>query len=103
MILKSGKEEKKMTGKLISRLIMVLLMLAFGVTLATAKDVPRMTVDELKALLGTPDVVIIDVRINGDWSGSTEKIMGAVREDPGDVKSWSKKYSKEKTLVLYCA
>ena len=92
-----------MTGKSISRLIMVLFMLAFGVTLATAKDVPRMTVDELKALLGTPDVVIIDVRINGDWSGSTEKIMGAIREDPHDVRSWAKKYSKEKTLVLYCA
>lgn len=78
-------------------------MLAFGVTLATAKDVPRMPVDELKALLGTPDVVIIDVRINGDWNGSTEKILGAVREDPRDVRSWAKKYSKEKTLVLYCA
>ena len=82
---------------------MVFFWLAFGVTLATAKDVPRMTVDELKALLGNPDVVIIDVRINGDWNGGSEKIMGAVREDPRDVKSWAKKYSKEKTLVLYCA
>lgn len=91
-----------MTGKSISRL-MVFFLLAFGVTLAAAKDVPRMTVDELKALLGNPDVVIIDVRINGDWNGSTEKIMGAVREDPHGVKSWAKKYSKGKTLVLYCA
>ena len=91
-----------MTGKSIT-LIMVFFLLVFGTTLAAAKDVPRMTVDELKALLGNPDVVIIDVRIDGDWNGSTEKIMGAVREDPRDVKSWAKKYSKEKTLVLYCA
>ena len=91
-----------MTKKSIT-LIMVFFLLVFGVTLAAAKDVPRMTVDELKAQLTNPEVVIIDVRINGDWNGSTEKIMGAVREDPRDVKSWAKKYSKEKTLVLYCA
>jgi rhodanese-related sulfurtransferase len=91
-----------MTQKSIT-LIMVFFLLVFGTTLAAAKDVPRMTVDELKALLGNPDVVIIDVRIDRDWNGSTEKIKGAVREDPRDVNSWAKKYSKEKTLVLYCA
>jgi rhodanese-related sulfurtransferase len=92
-----------MIGKSIGRLISVLFLLVFGITMAAAKDVPRMTVDELKALLGTPDVVILDVRINSDWNRSTEKIMGAVREDPSEVKVWAKKYSKEKTLVLYCA
>ena len=92
-----------MTGKWISRLIMVFFWLALGVISATAKEVPRMTVDELKALLGNPEVVILDVRIDRDWNGATEKIMGAVREDPHEVGSWVKKYAKEKTLVLYCA
>ncbi len=40
----------------------------------------------------------------GDWDNSKVKIQGAVREDPDkNVKSWAEKYSKDKTIVLYCA
>lgn len=62
-----------------------------------------MTKEELKAMLGKPDLIIIDVRTGSDWLGSDLKIKGAIREDPEDVGSWAKKYSKDKTLVLYCA
>lgn len=70
---------------------------------AAAKDVPRMTKEELKALLGNPDVVVIDVRTDNDWQESREKIKGAVRETPENVGEWMNKYSKDKTLVFYCA
>jgi len=72
-------------------------------TFAKSADVPRMTKDELKVMLGNPDLVIIDVRAKKDWTDGDSKIKGAIREDPESVKSWAEKYSKDKTIVLYCA
>jgi hypothetical protein len=56
-----------------------------GLTTARADDVPRMTKEELRARLGAPELVILDLRIGRDWQASDLKIKGAVREDPGDV------------------
>jgi rhodanese-related sulfurtransferase len=72
-------------------------------TLARSADVPRVKKDELKAMLGNSDLVILDVRYKKDWTDSDSKIKGAIREDPESVKSWAEKYSKDKTFVLYCA
>lgn len=69
----------------------------------TAKEVQRMTTESLKARLGDADLVVIDVRIEGDWKESDQKIAGAVREDPTALDTWAGKYPMEKTLVLYCA
>ena len=84
---------------------MAFIFLAAGVFTATAlsADAPRMTKEELKALLSSPDLIVVDVRYGKDWTDSDSKIKGAVREDPGKIGSWAKNYSKEKTLVLYCA
>jgi rhodanese-related sulfurtransferase len=76
---------------------------AFFATPAAAQDVKRMTIEELKGMLGNPDLVIVDVRRGGDWKSSTVKVKGAVREDPEKVDTWVSKYPKDKTLVLYCA
>ena len=64
-------------------------------------EVPRLTPDELRPMIGNPDVVIIDVRVGDEWTKSKEKIQGAVREDPEKVNQWSVKYPKEKTIVFY--
>jgi rhodanese-related sulfurtransferase len=89
------------------RLFIVAFLIFFVVgmltTFAESADIPRMTVDELKAMLGNSDLVTVDVRGSGDWAESDLKIKGAVREDPVAVETWAKKYSKDKTLVLYCA
>ena len=77
--------------------------LGIGLPLVLSADVPRMTKDELKALLGNPDLVPLDVRSESDWKDSDLKIQGAIREEPKQIDSWSKKYSKEKIIVLYCA
>ncbi len=66
-------------------------------------DVPRMPADELKARLGDPALVVIDVRQAADWEASPAKIKGAMREDYKDVSGWASNYSKDKTIVLYCA
>lgn len=79
------------------------LFVACAGAVPSGADVPRMTGEELRALLGTDNVVVVDVRAGGDWARSDEKIEGAVREDPGSVESWAAKYGKDKTLVLYCA
>ena len=84
---------------------MMSIFLTFGVftTFAISADVPRMTKEELKGLLSDPGLIIVDVRLGRDWTGSDLKIKGAVREDPQNIESWANKYSKDKTLVLYCA
>jgi hypothetical protein len=70
---------------------------------AFAAEVPRMEKEELKANLGNSEAVIIDVRAYTDWLLSGDKIKGALREDYRNFEGWSAKYSKDKTLVLYCA
>ena len=70
---------------------------------AAAQDAKRMTIEELKGMLGNPDLVIVDVRRDGDWNSSAIKVKGALREDPEKVDTWMSKYSKDKTLVFYCA
>ena len=78
-------------------------VLSITISSAMSADVPRMTKEELKALLEKGDVVVLDLRSGKDWKSSEFMIQKAVREDPGQVASWAKKYPKEKTLVLYCA
>jgi hypothetical protein len=59
--------------------------------------------EEVKVMLGQPDVIILDVRLEGEWKKSEWKIKGAIHENPEDFKSWFNKYPKEKTLILYCS
>ena len=72
--------------------------------LSTSTKVPRMTKEELKSLLGNPEVIVLDVRIADEWKRSDLKIKGAVREDPeADYRAWASKYAKDKILVFYCS
>lgn len=70
---------------------------------AATSEVPRMTKEELKGKLGSPDLVVLDVRRGEEWRAADKKILGAVRETPDSIDELVKKYPKEKTLVLYCA
>jgi hypothetical protein len=83
--------------------ILLLVALMAGLTaIASAADIPRVTPEELKTMLGNPDLIIIDVRIERDWKASESKVKGAVWEDFMDVETWAQKYPKDKTIVLYC-
>ena len=68
-----------------------------------AADVPRMTVEELKAVLGNDNVVVLDVRSGRDWNSSEFKIQGAKRAEPGKINNWDGTYPKDNTVVIYCA
>lgn len=66
-------------------------------------DVGLMTKEELRAQLGKPDVVVVDVRKGSDWRASEFKIKGAVRVEARQITSLAPRYDKGTTLVLYCA
>ena len=61
------------------------------------------SVAELREKLSARETTIIDVRDPGSWESSTEKIPGAVRQDPQAVPMWMAKYGKSEPLVVYCA
>jgi len=68
-----------------------------------AADPLRIEKNELKEMLGSPSLVIIDARAGRDWTSSEFKIKGAVREEAEKVDQWATKYAKDKTIVIYCA
>lgn len=83
-------------------MMIILVLFMMPAIIAQADEVPRMTKEELKNLLGSSDLVIIDVRRVQDWNASEFKIKGSVRPDEQGI-GWAKDYDKDKTMVLYCA
>lgn len=65
------------------------------------KPAPLMTKEQLKPLLGSPDLTVIDVRVEEQWKFSNRKIPGAVHENPELVSTWVDKYPKGHTIVFY--
>jgi hypothetical protein len=87
-------------------------LVAFGLLLSVIpvigvsgaeKDPDRITIAQLKEMLGRHDAIIIDVRDPISWDKSDSKIRGAVREDPEQLSAWANKYPKNKTIVFYCS
>ena len=71
---------------------------------SSKEKTPLMTKEELRTMLSSPNVTVVDVRIEDDWKKSELKIQGAVREDPEKhVGTWADKYPKDRTLVFYCS
>jgi rhodanese-related sulfurtransferase len=93
-----------MKGKRIRLLIFAvwLALVAGNLALAAPPPADKMTKEELLPLLGNPEVTIIDLRFGREWSDSSVKIKGAIREDPLKPGQWTDKYQKEKMLVFYC-
>ena len=89
-------------GMWIFAVTLISFLLYTGTEIALANGAPRISKEELRGMLGDPDLIIVDARTAGSWEESNLKIQGALREDPKDAKSWAEKYSKEKTFVLYC-
>jgi 3-mercaptopyruvate sulfurtransferase SseA len=100
--------KKEEAGEYMKRALFLAILGSLVVLIActntqSANDVPRISKDELKAKLGSPDVVLLDVRAKKDWEGSNEKITGAVRMDPQTVDTWAGTLPKDKEIILYCA
>ena len=80
----------------------VALMLVFPCACSSYENVPRLDKESLKGWLSDPQVIILDVRAPNDWDSSNQKIKGAVRRDPNEVKTWAASLPKDKKIVLYC-
>lgn len=68
---------------------------------ARAQEVPRISKDRVMEIMGNPGVAVIDVRTEGQWKTAEAKVKGADRQNPVDFAA--SRYSKNQTLVLYCA
>jgi len=94
---------KRRTAVYAGMLIMAMMGLLFASAGWTSDSAPRIAKEEVKALLGNPNILILDARTGSSWSGSDRKIKGAVRVDPHDVSSWIKGVPREKKLIVYCS
>jgi len=90
-----------MKKKLLAVLMLILLTIGLFAALTQSADVPMMTKDELRAMLGNPDLVIFDVRLSSEYFASDIKMKGAERPDYGVKKIFPPEYSG-KTIVIYC-
>lgn len=77
-------------------------LLLSGMSSAFEKDVPRITKEDVLKGMNKDDAIIIDVRTDRDWADSDQKIKGAIRQEPGEVKDWAGQYEKAKKIILYC-
>ena len=77
--------------------------ITFFSSIASSSDVKKISKEDLKNIMDNSDVSIVDVRRGKDWSASEFKIKQAVRVDPNKFEEWANSFSKDKTLVLYCA
>ena len=66
------------------------------------EQVPRLTKEAVKEMLGKPDVVIVDIRYIKQYEESDKKLPGAVFVQPENFDDFVKKHpKKDATYVLY--
>ena len=82
---------------------LTLILTGLLLSVAFSQEPPRISKEELKNMLGDPNVIILDVRIYDEWKASGKKIQGATWKNPEKIGSWLKQYPKDKTLVFYCS
>lgn len=86
----------------VAPLILVFSLVASLALPAVAAEVPRIRPDEVNALLGSPDLILLDVRAKSHWEKTDRKIRGARRVDPDKVEDWTGTIGREARVVLYC-
>jgi hypothetical protein len=89
--------------KIICLAVVAAFLVLTPTSVVLGKEVPLITKEELKPMMGDADVAIIDVRNGRDWTSSEFKIKGAVYGDPKKIDEWNGQFNKDTKLVLYCA
>lgn len=76
---------------------------ASGLFVAHVDDVPRISVDELHALLTAQDLpLLLDVRSRSQYVRDAATIPASIRVMLDDVTEWEAAQSEKKLAVLYC-
>lgn len=90
---------------LIASLVAILLLFAlagWSAPPSSVEQVPRLTKEQVKGMLGKPDVVIVDIRYIKQYEESDKKLPGAVFVQPESFDDFVKKHpKKDATYVLY--
>ena len=68
---------------------------------SSSGDIPFISIAELKAKLGEPSVVVLDVRIPKHIAASRFKVKGAIWVNPNEIDQWVHSFPKDSTYVLY--
>ncbi len=84
-------------------LLVLFMLLASALFAVAASEVQRMSTEELNSRLGQADIVVVDVRTDGDWNNSDKMIAGGIHISPNDITPLRTKFTKDQTIVLYCA
>ena len=71
------------------------------ISVFAAENVPRISKEILKELLGNPNVIILDVRNSENWQESEFKIKGAIRRRPIFFDAWANEFPPDKVFILY--
>jgi rhodanese-related sulfurtransferase len=83
-------------------LVAILVVSAVSLSAQAIRAVPRITIDELKAMMDKNAVLVLDVRDPASYA--TGHIPGAVNVDYTQILQQAKRFAGEKrTIVAYCA
>jgi len=83
-------------------LLSLVAMSGFSAPPSSVEQVPRLTKEAVKEMLGKPDVVMVDIRYIKQYEQSDKKIPGAVFVQPENFEEFVKKHpQKDATYVLY--
>ena len=83
-------------------LVATLVVSAVALSAQAIRAVPRITIDELKAMMDKNAVLVLDVRDPASYA--TGHIPGAVNVDYTQILKQAKRFAGEKrTIVAYCA
>jgi hypothetical protein len=99
-----GIPDMKPRSCLILSLVTAMILVAltgYSAPPSSVEQVPRLTKEAVKDMLGKSDVVIVDIRFIKQYEQSDGKIPGAVFVQPENFDEFAKNYPKDKTYVLY--
>lgn len=83
-------------------LLSLVALAAYSAPPEKVEQVPRLTKEVVKDMLGKPDVVIVDIRYIRQYEQSDKKLPGAVFVQPENFDEFVRNYpQKDKTYVLY--
>ena len=89
-------------AKLVAKALAITLLAGATLSAQAIRNVPRITIDELKVLMDRKAVLVLDVR--DPESFAKGRIPGAVNVDYTQILKQAGKFAGEKrTIVAYCA
>ena len=85
----------------LAALLSLVALAGYSAPPSSVEQVPRLTKEAVKEMLGKPDVVIVDIRYIKQYEQSDKRLPGAVFVQPENFDEFTKNYPKQRTYILY--